>query len=220
MNALKQWFTPRGAAGGHRDVLADLGSLFKIDRSEIGRPLGAALVLALILIVLLTAYWLGAISLSSMQANYDARQELLDLLRKRSETNGVWLKGWAAKGLGDLFLSAPTETLAASTLDDEIRRFATAAQAIVFSSHPEVDHDSQSAGDKIEIKTVMEGKIDALQAFLFRLETGTPMIFVEDISLEAGNGEITGGAEADPVLHATATFVAYWHSSSRQRARR
>jgi hypothetical protein len=220
MNALKQLFTLRGAAVDRRDVLADLGSRFKMDRLEIGRPLGAVLVLALILIVLLTAYWFAAMSLSSMQANYDARHELLDLLRRRNETNGVWLRSPAGKGLRDLFLSAPTETLAASTLDDEIRQAAADAQTIVFSSHPEVDHDSQSAGDKVEIKAVMAGKIDALQAFLFHLETGTPMIFVENISLETGNGEIDDGADADPSLHATATFVAYWHSSGRQRAPR
>ena len=216
MSAIRQIIV--GRIVGFRHKLSDSSWLAKSGGIEIGRPIGAVLVLAVIFIVLLTAYWLAASSVSALQLNYTARQDLLDVLHRRGR-NAVSAMKHARDSAQDPFLTAATETLAAATLDDKIRRIAADLHGAVASSHPEVDHDSQSAGNKIEIKAVIDGKIDALQALLFRLETGAPAVFVEELSLEIKGGDTDGGVPAaDPVLHMAATFVAYWHPSARPEA--
>jgi len=218
MSAIRQIFADR--AVGLRNKLSDFGWLTKSGHVEIGRPFGAVLVLAIVSIGLLTAYWLAASSLSALQLNYNARQDLLDVLYRRRH-NAVGAMKHARDRAQDPFLTAATETLAAASLDDKIRRIAANVSGTVASSHPEVDRDSQSAGNKIEIKAVIDGKIDALQALLFRLETGAPAVFVEELSLETKSGDTDGGAPAtDPALHMAATFVAYWHPQARPEARR
>lgn len=218
MNAIRHIFA--GRAVSLRNKLSDFSWLTKSGRVEIGRPFGAVLVLAVVLISLLTAYWLAASSLAALQLNYSAQQDLLDVLHRRGRNAAIAMKH-TRDGAQDPFLTATTETLAAATLDDKIRRIVADVNGAVASSHPEVDHDSQSAGNRIEIKTVIDGKIDALQALLFRLETGAPAVFVEELSLEAKGADTDGSAPAaDPALHMAATFVAYWHPPVRPEARR
>jgi general secretion pathway protein M len=220
MTTLRQIFSQRIQVADLRSALANFGSFAKSGQFELGRSVGAVIVLTSILVGLLTVYWLAANSLNALQMNYIAREELLDVLQRRSEKAGVAMR-LGSSGTQDPFLFAPTETLAASTLDDEIRRVASEANGTVVSSHPEVDHDNESAGNKIEIKAVIDGKIDALQDILFRLETGRPMVFVEEISLETRSDSIDGsGAGADPAVHMAATFVAYWHAPMQRGARR
>ena len=217
MNAIRQI---AGRAIGLRNKLSDFSWLTKSGGVELGRPFGAVLVLSVFLIGLLTAYWLAASSLSALQLNYSARQDLLDVLHRRSR-NAAGAMMHARDGTQDPFLTAATETLAAATLDDKIRRITTDVNGAVASSHPEVDHDSQSAGNRIEIKAVIDGKIDALQALLFRLETGAPTVFVEELSLETKNDDTESSTPAaDPAVHMAATFVAYWHPPARPEARR
>jgi general secretion pathway protein M len=219
MSNIRQVLNERMQIASLKSFLAGFGSFAKGGQVELGSPLGAVLILAAILTGLFTTYWIAANSLNAMQANYSARRDLLDVLHRRGEKAG--LAGLARSGMHDPFLSAPTETLAASTLDDEIRRVAADVNGTVVSSHPEVDHDSQSAGNKIEIKAVIDGKTDALQALLFRLETETPMVFVEEISLETRSDSIDGnGAGADPAIHMAATFIAFWHAPITQKERR
>jgi general secretion pathway protein M len=214
MSTLRQIFTRQLQIADVKSALSNLGFLRKRSDLEIGRPVGAVLVLAAALIGLLVTYWLAATSLSALQSNYNARQDLLDTLRKRRISAGIALHH-AGAGHADPFLSAPTETLAASALDNNIRRIVNDANGMVVSSHPVVDHDSQSPGNRIEIKAVIDGKIDALQDLLFRLETGTPMVFVDELSLEVRSDSIDGsGAGTNPDVHMAATFVAYWKSAT------
>jgi general secretion pathway protein M len=220
MSTLRQIFTRQFQIADVKNAFSNFGFLKKKwNALEIGRPIGAVLVLAAVLIGLLVTYWLAGSSLSALQSNYNARQDLVDTLRKRRISTGIALHR-AGAGHADPFLSAPTETLAASALDDNIRRIANASNGTVVSSHPVVDHDSQSPGNRIEIKAVIDGKIDALQALLFQLETGTPLVFVDELSLEVRNDSIDGGAGTNPDVHMAATFVAYWKSATQHGATR
>jgi general secretion pathway protein M len=220
MSTLRQIFTRQFQIADVKNAFSNLGFLRKWNALEIGRPVGAVLVLAAVLIGLLVTYWLAGSSLSALQSNYNARQDLVDTLRKRRISTGIALHR-AGAGHADPFLSAPTETLAASALDDNIRRIANASNGTVVSSHPVVDHDSQSPGNRIEIKAVIDGKIDALQTLLFQLETGTPLVFVDELSLEVRSDSIDGsGAGTNPNVHMAATFVAYWKSATQNGATR
>lgn len=220
MSTLRQIFTRQLQISDVKNAFSNLGFLRKWNALEIGRPVGAVLVLAAVLMGLLVTYWLAATSLCALQSNYNARQYLLDSLRKRRISAGIALHHVGASH-ADPFLSAPTETLAASALDDDIRRITNASNGTVVSSHPVVDHDSQSPGNRIEIKAVIDGKIDALQALLFRLETGTPLVFVEELSLEVRSDSVDGSsAGTNPDVHMAATFVAYWKSATQNGATR
>jgi general secretion pathway protein M len=220
MSTLRQIFTRQFQIADVKNAFSNFGFLRKWNALEIGRTVGAVLVLAAVLIGLLVTYWLAGSSLSALQSNYNARQDLVDTLRKRRISTGIALHRTGAAH-ADPFLSAPTETLAASALDDNIRRIANASNGTVVSSHPVVDHDSESPGNKIEIKAVIDGKIDALQTLLFQLETGTPLVFVDELSLEVRSDSIDGGgAGTNPDVHMAATFVAYWKSAIQNGATR
>ena len=220
MSTLRQIFTRQFQIADVKSALSNLGFLRKRRDLEVGRPVGAVLALAAVLTGLLVTYWLAGSSLSALQSNYNARQDLLDTMSKRRISAGIALHH-AGAGHADPFLSAPTETLAASALDDDIRTLANDSNGTVISSHPVIDRDSQSPGNRIEIKAVIDGKIDALQALLFRLETGTPLVFVDELSLEVRSDSIDGGgAGTNPDIHMAATFVAYWKSAPQNGATR
>lgn len=214
MNAIKQLFAGRV----QRKPRIDFRALLKTGYRDIGKSAGAVLVLTLILITALGLYWIASNALTTMQMTHDARQDLLNALERRAEAAG--LKGHAEGRRGNPFFSASTETLAASQLDDELRRVVGEEHGIVLSSHAQVEHDDQSRGNKIEIKTIVETKIDEIQALLFRLETSDPAIFVEELNLEPKNDDTQGGSSADPTLHANMTLAAYWQDPTRKRVQK
>jgi general secretion pathway protein M len=220
MSAIKHLFAARVRAGSRPRVWIDLRGLLKSGHLEIGKPAGAVLMLGFIYIAAISLYWISNNALTTMQMTYDARQDLLSALQRRSETAGTYLgKGTDLKHRNP-FLSAATETLAAAQLDDELRRVTDEEHGIVLSSHAEIDHDDQAPGNKIEIKTVVESKIEAIQALLFRLETSAPMIFVEELDLEQKNEGIQGSLDTDPMLHANLTLAAYWHDPGQKELQR
>lgn len=219
MSAIKDILGTRVQAGSRLRASIDLRGILKTGNREIGNAAGAVLVLGLISIAALCLCWISSNALTTMQTTYDARQDLLTALQRRSSGSaGADLTKDDTKH-HDPFLSAVTETLAAAELDDELRRVASEEHGIVLSSHAEIDRDDQGPGNKIEIKAVVESRINSIQSLLFRLETGAPMIFVQELDLEP-KGDTQGGAETDPMLHANLTLAAYWHDPAQKKIQR
>lgn len=191
----------------------DLRTFLKAGDWQIGNAASAVMLIGLIYVAALGVYWISSDALTAMQTTYDAKRDLLSALEIRNGEAGRadFTQRTSAK-LRDPFFSAATETLAAAQLDDELRRVALEEDGVVLSSHARIDHDDRTLGSKIEIKGVVEGKIGAVQALLYRLETSVPMIFVEELDVEPKNDAMRGEMEADPTLEANLTLAAYWHS--------
>ncbi|HLH10530.1 MAG TPA: type II secretion system protein GspM [Methylovirgula sp.] len=198
----------------------DFSGLRKAGNRQIGKTACAVMLLGLIYVVALGANWISSDALATMQTNYEARRDLLTALERRSHIGRTELAADAALSHRDPFFSAVTETLAAAQLDDELRRDTVAEQGVVLSSHAGINHDAQSAGKKIEIKAVIEGKIATVQALLFRLETSAPMIFVEELNMEPKGDAQRGVIDSDPTLQANLTLAAYWHDPNQKGMRK
>jgi general secretion pathway protein M len=220
MNPIKQLFAGRLLEGPHARTSADLGALLESGRRDIGKPAGAILVLGLVFLAGLSLYWISSNALATMQMNFNARQDLLSALQRSNETTRTALSGGVDPKRRNQFILAATETLAAAELDDELRRVTAEEDGIVLASHAEIDHSDRGPGKKIEIKALLEGKINKVQAVLFRLETSAPMIFVEALDLEPKSGSLEESVDADPVLHANVMLAAYWRDPIQKKAQR
>jgi general secretion pathway protein M len=212
MPVLKRFPIGSQHIGRYSHALAELRSWFKSGNFEIGRATGACLVLGLTYVLAFSMYWLASDAMTTMQMKYDAKQNLLGVLQKRSSDmapNGSSIRR-------DLFLAAATETLAAADLDDKLRQITAEENGIVLSSHAEANHDTLGPGNKIEIKAILEGKIETIQSVLFRLETGMPMIFIDALDIEPKNQGLRNAIEPAPMLHAALTLVAFWRGPTSQ----
>lgn len=177
---------------------------------EIGKPAAAVLVAATVYIALIGAYFAASNMLSVAATTRDAKQDLLAVLQRRSGDNDS-ANGKGAQGAAELFVFAATESLAAAQIDDTLRRLTREAGGIVLATDAEISHDDNAPRNRLEIRATIEGKIEAIQAILFRLETHVPIIFVKEVSLEpktaALSTRVTGAA---PLLHASMTLASYW----------
>ena len=181
---------------------------------QIGRPTLAVLVLlaaagmfALALIALLD-------HLQTSQIERDAKAEMAERLLRNRLLRPVT----AAKDSGgqpdDLLVVAGSETLAAAEVDRLVRGSVLKASAAVLSSRASVDRDGDKTMRRIAVEAVVEGGMDALQRLLFKLETGSPMIIVEELSVQPTIVSGDRSARDDSqILHATLALSAYWRAS-------
>jgi hypothetical protein len=177
---------------------------------EIGEPTAAVLMAATVYIALIGAYFAASNMLSVASTARDAKQDFLAVLQRRSGDNDG-ANGKGTHGAPELFVFAATESLAAARIDDTLRRITREAGGIVLATDAEISHDDNAPSNRLKIRATIEGKIEAIQAVLFRLETHVPMIFVKEVSLEPKTGALsTSVTRAAPVLHASMTLASYW----------
>jgi general secretion pathway protein M len=106
------------------------------------------------------------------------------------------------------FLSARTQGLASAELLSYLARLAASQDAVLISSGNELTR--QNSPDVIHIQAIMEIRLKALQAVLFQLETGTPYVFTESLTMtpvSAGPGAV--GIQ-DPSLRVTLVLRVLW----------
>jgi hypothetical protein len=147
---------------------------------------------------------------ATLQAGLNAKQNLLSVLEARTAAIG---KGSSINDEDSLFVSASSETLAAASLDDFLRQIAKGEDDTVLSSHAEAEHSDQDESHKIILKAIVEGKIENIQSLLFRLESGSPVIFVDDMHIEPKSELAQSALGAAPVLRTTLALSAYWRTS-------
>ena len=81
------------------------------------------------------------------------------------------------------FLTAQTSGLASAQLEAYLSQVALARQANVLSSSVQQAHTSD-ARDMVRIQATLNMNYVALQGLLFKLETGTPYVFVDSMTLQ------------------------------------
>lgn len=131
----------------------------------------------------------------SLKARSDASQELsdaedmlarLEAAHQRSGANRP--KGGEEPGAAPetAFLNAQTSGLASAQLEAYLAQLAAAQQASVISSGVQQASHSD-APETVRIQAVLDIHYDALQTLLYRLETGTPYVFVESMMMQLPN---------------------------------
>ena len=103
------------------------------------------------------------------------------------------------------FLNAQTSGLASAQLEAYLSQVALAQQASLISSGVQQSSSSDTR-DMVRIQAILNINYAALQGLLFKLETGTPYIFVDSMTLQTSE---TAGEYA-PVVRVTLILRAIW----------
>ncbi len=152
----------------------------------------------------------------SLKARSDALQALMDerdmLQRLQLAHRGAASKGGVGEGLhaapATAFLNAQTSGLASAQLEAYLSRLALAQQASLMSSGVQQPHQGDTP-DMVRIQATLTISDATLQAFLFKLETGTPYVFVDSMILQPANAMTQHAANA-PSMRVTLNLRAIW----------
>ncbi len=167
-------------------------------------------VLALILVVCacLVQYAMQARSEAAQQL--DERRETVARLEARARADGPGRTIGTAPA--SAFLDAATQGLAGAQLQAYLTQMAAAQQAAIISSGLEPTK-REDTPDTIRLQATFEVGLVALQAILYRLESGTPYVFVEALAIQPA-GAAGGRPPEDPLLRTTVSVRAFWRRGS------
>ncbi|CCE11228.1 exported hypothetical protein [Bradyrhizobium sp. STM 3843] len=145
------------------------------------------------------------------QARDDRRDQLASL---RSRVGGVAKQRQQTQTIAapaPAFLDAATSGLATAQFQAYLSQLITDQKAVLVSSGIQ-PAEREDKSDAIRLQVALTATIPALQALLYRLESGTPYVFVDSLSLQLGGS--TERNTADPVLKVTLTVHAFWRRPS------
>ena len=178
--------------------------MLKIDREQT-IALGA---LGMVLLTCALAVGLSLGARSDATQELAAQQETLSRLQAHARLPAnARSQLVAGKAPAVAFLHAPTPGLAVAQLQTYIAGVAKEQQAALLSSGAETATRDDAPGS-IWIQATLELDLKSLQAMLYRLESGTPYIFVETLAVQSST---EGQRQAeDPTLHVTLGIRALW----------
>ena len=165
---------------------------------EQGLALGA-LALSVLACALVTAWSLQVRSTASQELS--DRQDVLARVEAaaRSRTGGPGGQARVDTAPATAFLDAATSGLAGAALEAHVARLAGQHATLVsFASEPPANGD---AADSVRIEASLDINLRALQVLLYDLESGTPYVFVDSMTLRPAAGSTAGSQE--PLLRVT-----------------
>ena len=177
--------------------------MIKRDR-EVLLSLGA---LGAVLVVCMSVLGFSLQARSEAAQERDARSAVLSQLEAHLKARNARPKA-AGVAPATAFLAAPTQGLAGAQLEAYLRQTAAAQHATVISSGLDSSrHDDRP--DSIRLQATLDMNLEALQTMLYRLESGTPYVFVDSLSVQIPG---TGAQRAteDPLLRVTLGLRAIW----------
>jgi len=150
----------------------------------------------------------------SLQARLDTGRELDAQSRTLSQLEArVKARNEARPRSGSVapaaaFISASTQGLAGAQLQAYLQQTADAQHATVVSSGVEPAKHEDGRGS-IRLQATLVMSLAALQAMLYQLESGTPYVFIDSLSIRVpGNGPQR--AVEDPMLRVILELRAVW----------
>jgi general secretion pathway protein M len=153
----------------------------------------------------------------SLESRREAAQELSDrqdLLarletgaRAKRDAHGPMVQ---AKAPAVAFVDAPTLGLASAALEAHVTKLAGHHATLV--SFAVQSNSAVDRGDAVRIEASMDISQRALQSLLYELESGTPYVFIESMTLRPAAASAQSGAP-DPLLRATLGLRALWRHS-------
>jgi general secretion pathway protein M len=162
--------------------------------------------LALLLMVCVGAVELSFHARSDAAQEFTERREALSRLEAKSRTKAAGSAPVAAPPAA--FLDAPTQGLAGAQLQAYLAQVAGAQQAGLVSSGLDAAK-REDPPDTIRLQATMDVGLQALQAMLYQLESGTPYVVVEALTMQPA-GAAAGRPAEDPLLRATLSLRAFW----------
>jgi hypothetical protein len=173
----------------------------KLDREQ------AISVAALALLVLLCLSMPGLLLQARSDAAREAseRREILARLEARLRTISNRPTAVAPPAA---FLDASTQGLASAQLQSYLAQLADDQRANLVSSGGEAAK-RDDAPDTIRLQATLDMNLTALRAFLYQLESGTPYVFVDALTVQPA-GAVAGRAVEDPLLRTTLSLRAFW----------
>jgi len=173
------------------------------------RRISLALYAAIAFLVLFWAIMFSSIN-GSLQVEIKAKSQLLEGMQRRGGSDKR-----EAVAAQFAVISAPSETVAASTLQQYLLDRLEQAGGSVQRVQAETSRDAKSDGGmrRVTAEIVFDASNDALQHLLFDLETGTPFVFVDMLFTKPASASETAkiGMNAE-VLRSSLTVSSYWSS--------
>jgi general secretion pathway protein M len=148
---------------------------------------------------------------SSLQARSDAvrevseRREMLSRLETKLRTISNRPTAAAPPAA---FLDASTQGLASAQLQSYLARLADDHRASLVSTGGEAAKRDDPP-DTIRLQVALDMDLKALRAFLYQLESGTPYVFVDALTVQPV-GATAGRAIEDPLLRTNLSLRALW----------
>jgi hypothetical protein len=110
------------------------------------------------------------------------------------------------------FIEAPTQGLASAALQAHLAQLAETQHAGLVLSGEETAK-REDAPDTIRLQATLDMNMKALRALLYRLESGTPYVFLDALTVQPASAA-AGRAAEDPLLRATLSYRALWRKAS------
>jgi general secretion pathway protein M len=136
------------------------------------------------------------------------RRDLLSRFEARAKARREARAQSGAAAPAAAFLDAPTQGLAVAQLQAHLVQMADTHHAVLVSSGIEPTKRDDPP-DSIRLQATLELSLQAAQAFLYRLESGTPYVFVDQLALQLAGAASQRVAE-DPLLRVTLGLRAIW----------
>ena len=136
------------------------------------------------------------------------RQDMLARLEARTGTRGhAQSESKAPQAPPEAFLDAPTLGLAGADLQAYVARLANRHASLV--SFGQGASSGEDALDVVRIEASLDIKLPALQVLLYQLESSTPYVFVESMTVHSPNTAPSGDAE-NQTLRVSLGLYAFW----------
>jgi hypothetical protein len=166
--------------------------------------------LGLLLLTCLFAVTWSLQARSSAVNELTERREIFSRLeaRARSGINASARRPSAAPAAA--FLEAPSAGIAAAQLQIYLSQTASSQRATLVSYGAEPAKREDSA-DFVRVQATLDIAQTALQGLLYALESHTPYVFVDSLTLQPAT---TQRAVADPILRLTLSLHALWRRGS------
>jgi general secretion pathway protein M len=167
-----------------------------------------AVSVAVLAVLLLACLFAAGLSL---QMRFDAgrelaeRRELLSRLQARMRADAGRSNVAAPPAA---FLDAPTQGIASAKLQAYLAQLADLQHAGLMSSGGEAAKRDE-APDTIRLQATLDMNLMALRGMLYQLESGTPYVFVDALTVQPSSATV-GRAIEDPQLRATLSLRAFW----------
>jgi len=112
-----------------------------------------------------------------------------------------------AKAPAAAFLDAPTIGLAGAVLEAHVAQLAGHHATLI--SFAVQSGSAADAADDVHVEASVDISLSALQSLLYELESGTPYVFIETMTVRPAAAAAQSNA-ADPLLRATLGLRALW----------
>jgi len=165
-------------------------------------------VLAVLLLACVLTVGLSVQMRSDAGRELAERRELLSRLEARMRADAGQSNVAAPRAA---FLDAPTQGIASAKLQAYLAQLADLQHAGLMSSGGETVKRDE-APDTIRLQATLEMNLKALRGMLYQLESGTPYVFVDALTVQPASATV-GRVIEDPQLRATLSLRAFWRGT-------